>query len=238
MIRIDSNHAYSLTSAKLLAAGLEEFEIRSWEDPVATFEEMARLRRHTAISFSSHNLDITKAASLSVPDAIVSNIANHGGFLRAQRVVGALEIMGIDYWCYSGDTGIGTAAYLHLCAATPWIREPNQSLLRLATDGRDRRRHHAPGEQCPQGPRRTWAWSNAGPGWAESLSSTFCRARSPASFRRPRPARTVSTPAVVLTGITWPVYRSPLSLRSRSAAPSTARQSIPIKRIGRLMFSR
>ena len=130
MIRIDSNHAYSLTSAKLLAAGLEEFEIRSWEDPVATFEEMARLRRHTAISFSSHNLDITKAASLSVPDAIVSNIANHGGFLRAQRVLGALEIMGIDYWCYSGDTGIGTAAYLHLCAATPWIREPNQSLLR------------------------------------------------------------------------------------------------------------
>ena len=91
---------------------------------------MARLRRHTAISFSSHNLEITKAVSLSVPDAIVSNIANHGGYLRAQRVLGALEVMGIDYWCYSGDAGIGTAAYLHLCAATPWIREPNQSLLR------------------------------------------------------------------------------------------------------------
>lgn len=38
--------------------------------------------------------------------------------------------MSIAYWCYSGDAGIGTAAYLHLCAATPWIREPNQSLLR------------------------------------------------------------------------------------------------------------
>ncbi|RUW98968.1 chloromuconate cycloisomerase, partial [Mesorhizobium sp. M8A.F.Ca.ET.059.01.1.1] len=27
--------------------------------------------------------------------------------------------------------GIGSAAYLHLCAALGWIREPNQSLFRM-----------------------------------------------------------------------------------------------------------
>ncbi len=26
---------------------------------------------------------------------------------------------GIDFWCYSGDPGLGTAAYLHACAAHP-----------------------------------------------------------------------------------------------------------------------
>jgi glucarate dehydratase len=130
MIRIDSNHAYSVTTAKVIAAAFEELGVRNWEDPVPTFEEMVRLRPHTSVPFSSHNTDIPKAVALGVPDAIVGNIAGHGGFLRAGRFVAALEAMAIDYWCYSGDSGIGTAAYLHFCAATQWVREPNQSLLR------------------------------------------------------------------------------------------------------------
>ncbi|MEP6567193.1 MAG: enolase C-terminal domain-like protein, partial [Mesorhizobium sp.] len=55
----------------------------------------------------------------------------HGGIGRMLRFVGACEHSGIDYWCYSGDSGIGSAAYLHLCAALGWIREPNQSLFRM-----------------------------------------------------------------------------------------------------------
>jgi glucarate dehydratase len=130
LLRIDSNHAYSLSSARFMAPALEELGIRNWEDPVGSFEEMAKLRQHTALPFSSHNLDLAKAVALGVPDAIVCNVANQGGFLRTLRFVAALEEMAIDCWCYSGDSGIGTAAYLHLCAATQWIREPNQSLLR------------------------------------------------------------------------------------------------------------
>jgi hypothetical protein len=47
------------------------------------------------------------------------------------RFLGACEQARIDYWCYSGASGIGSAAYLHLCAAMAWIREPNQSLFRM-----------------------------------------------------------------------------------------------------------
>jgi glucarate dehydratase len=47
------------------------------------------------------------------------------------RFIGACEAMGIDFWCYSGDSGIASAAYLHLAAATPHIREPSQSLFRM-----------------------------------------------------------------------------------------------------------
>ncbi|MBW8907736.1 MAG: mandelate racemase/muconate lactonizing enzyme family protein, partial [Mesorhizobium sp.] len=131
MIRIDSNQAYSLATARQLARPLEEFGVRNWEDPVATIEEMRELRRHCSIPFSTHNIDIARAMELKVPDAFVGNPTAHGGINRMLRFVGACEHAGIDYWCYSGDTGIGSACYLHLCAALGWIREPNQSLFRM-----------------------------------------------------------------------------------------------------------
>ena len=133
MLRIDSNQAYSLATARRLARPLEELGVRNWEDPVATSEEMRELRRHCSIPFSSHNIDIARAIALRVPDAIVGNPAIHGGIGRLIRFIGACEHSGIDFWCYSGDSGIGSAAYLHLCAAIGWIREPNQSLFRMQT---------------------------------------------------------------------------------------------------------
>ncbi len=131
MLRVDSNHAYSLATARRLARPLEELGVRNWEDPVATIEEMRELRRHCSIPFSTHNLDIARAMELKVPDALVGNPTLVGGIGRMLRFLGACEHAGIDYWCYSGDSGIGSAAYLHLCAAIGWIREPNQSLFRM-----------------------------------------------------------------------------------------------------------
>ena len=131
MLRIDSNHAYSLATARRLVRPLEDLNVRNWEDPVATIEEMRELRRHCSIPFSTHNLDIARAMELKVPDAIVGNPTLVGGIGRMVRFLGACEHAGIDFWCYSGDSGIGSAAYLHLCAAMAWIREPNQSLFRM-----------------------------------------------------------------------------------------------------------
>ena len=133
MLRIDSNQAYSLATARRLARPLEELGVRNWEDPVATFEEMRELRRHCSIPFSTHNMDISRAIDLRVPDAIVGNPTAIGGIGRLVRFIGACEHSGIDFWCYSGDGGIGSAAYLHLSAATGWIREPSQSLFRMHT---------------------------------------------------------------------------------------------------------
>src|SRR6185312_16239043 len=53
-----------------------------------------------------------------------------GGIARTVRFIGACEAMGIGFWCYSGESGIATAAYLHVCAAMPNMVEPNQSLFR------------------------------------------------------------------------------------------------------------
>lgn len=130
MIRLDSNMQWSLATARHVLREIEPYNIRNYEDPVATFEEMAALRRHSAIPFSTHVPDIRRAVALGAPDTIVTNFAVLGGIARAVRFIGACEAMGVGFWCYSGDTGVATAAYLHVTAAMPWISEPSQSLFR------------------------------------------------------------------------------------------------------------
>ncbi|ESZ37587.1 chloromuconate cycloisomerase [Mesorhizobium sp. L2C054A000] len=130
MLRLDSNMQWSLTTARRVLRELEPFNIRNYEDPVATFEEMAALRQHSAIPFSTHVPDIRRAVALGAPDFIVTNFAVLGGIGRAIRFIGACEAMGVGFWCYSGDAGVCTAAYLHVSAATQWISEPSQSLFR------------------------------------------------------------------------------------------------------------
>ena len=130
MLRIDSNQAFSLPSAIYLAPAFEEAGVRNWEDPTPDWTAMKRLRQHTRIPFSGHNTDIGKALAYGVPDAIVSDVAGLGGFSACARFVAGCAAAGIDFWCYSGGSGLELAAYLHACAAFPHIREPNQSLLR------------------------------------------------------------------------------------------------------------
>ncbi|WJS87321.1 mandelate racemase/muconate lactonizing enzyme family protein [Paracoccus sp. TOH] len=130
MIRLDSNMQWSLNTAIRVLREIEPYDIRNYEDPVGTFEDMAALRRHSSIPFSTHAPDIRRAVRMGVPDFIVTNFAVLGGIARAVRFIGACEAMGVGFWCYSGDAGIATAAYLHMSAAQPWITEPSQSLFR------------------------------------------------------------------------------------------------------------
>ncbi len=134
MIRLDANMSWSLSTARHILREIEPYNIRNYEDPVATFEEMAQLRQHSSIPFSTHIPDLWRAVALGTPDNIVTNFAVLGGLRRAIRFIGACEAMGIGFWCYSGDAGICNAAYLHVVAATEWIHEPSQSLFRWQTD--------------------------------------------------------------------------------------------------------
>lgn len=129
-IRLDSNMQYSLTTARWLLRELEPYNIRNYEDPVATFEEMAALRQHSIIPFSTHIPDLKRAVALGAPDYFVCNFAALGGVSKTLKFIAACEEMGKGFWCYSNDLGIMTAAYLHVSAATPHITEASQSLFR------------------------------------------------------------------------------------------------------------
>ena len=115
-------------------ADLEPYNLRNFEDPVATFWEMKQLREHSAIPFSSHFPDLKLAFHLGVPDTIVLNLTVLGGIARTMKFIAACEEMGKDFWFYSGDSGVGSAAYLHVAAATRHVHEPSQSLFRWQTD--------------------------------------------------------------------------------------------------------
>mgnify|MGYP000020561218 FL=1 len=130
MLRLDSNMQWSLTTARWVLRELEPYNIRNYEDPVATFEEMAELRKHSIIPFSTHVPDLRRAVALGAPDYFVCNFAALGGIGKTMKFIAACEAMGKGFWCYSNDLGIMTAAYLHVVAATPWITEPSQSLFR------------------------------------------------------------------------------------------------------------
>lgn len=129
-LRLDSNMQWSLPTAIRIFREIEPYDIRNYEDPVATFEEMAELRQHSSIRISTHVPDIRRAVALGCPDYIVTNFAVLGGISRTMRFIGACEAMNVGFWCYSGDAGIATAGYLHMSAAMPWITEPSQSLFR------------------------------------------------------------------------------------------------------------
>jgi len=134
MLRLDVNMARSLSTARRILQEIEPCNIRNHEDPVASFEEMAKLRQHSAIPFSTHTPDLRLAMRLGVPDTFVLHLTVLGGIARTLKFIAACEAMGISFWCYSGETGIGSAAYLHVVAATHWIHEPSQSLFRWQAD--------------------------------------------------------------------------------------------------------
>jgi glucarate dehydratase len=95
---------------------------------------MAWLRRQTTIAFSSHEPDLIHAARHGAPDAVVINLTVLGGIRRTIAFVNAAELLGVDVWFYSPDTGVGNAAYLQIAGALEWISEPSQTLLRWHAD--------------------------------------------------------------------------------------------------------
>ena len=134
VLRLDANMAFSVAAAHKVLAAIEPYDISNLEDPVASFYDMAKLRQHSSIPFSSHIPDLRLAVRLGVPDTIVLNLTSLGGISRTLKFIAACEAMGVGFSFYSGDAGIASAAYLHVGAATWHIRGPSQSLFHWQAD--------------------------------------------------------------------------------------------------------
>jgi glucarate dehydratase len=52
----------------------------------------------------------------------VLNLTSLGGITRTLRFIAACETLGVDFTFYSGESGIGVAAYLQIAAADPHLR--------------------------------------------------------------------------------------------------------------------
>lgn len=143
--RLDANGAYTVATARTVCRRLADLGIGWLEDPCRTLDEAARLRADgVAVSFSTHEAALGSAARRGVPDGICVDIAELGGIRRTQDFLRACAALGIDFWCYSGDAGVMTAAYLHLTASEPTMIRPHQSLFRFTADVVVEQGHFAP----------------------------------------------------------------------------------------------
>jgi glucarate dehydratase len=133
-LQLDANGGWTVPTAREALARLMPFDISWFEEPVETYEEMADLRPHFPISFSAHAIDLPKAASLRCPDAIVTNVNEHGGVSRTRDFIRACEAFGVGFRFHSGETGIASAAYLHLSAALEHVRGASQTLFHWYAD--------------------------------------------------------------------------------------------------------
>jgi glucarate dehydratase len=133
--RLDANGAYTVPTARRVCRELSELGVGWLEDPCRTLDEVERLRADgTPVSFSTHEVALVRAARRGVPDGICVDIAELGGYRRAQDFLRACAALGVDFWCYSGDAGVMTAAYLHLTGAEASMIRPHQSLFRFTAD--------------------------------------------------------------------------------------------------------
>jgi glucarate dehydratase len=133
--RLDANGVYTVPTARRVCRRLAELGVGWLEDPCRTIDETARLRADgVEVSFSTHEPALVSAALRGVPDGICIDIAELGGLRRTQDFLRACAALGIDFWCYSGDAGVMTAAYLHLTAAEPTMIRAHQSLFRFTAD--------------------------------------------------------------------------------------------------------
>ena len=133
-LRLDANNSWPLNTARKALAKLERFDIANIEDPALTFHDMAKLRQHSAIPFSSHLPNLRLAVDLGVPDTFVLNVMTLGGLRETMKFISACEVMGVGFWFYSGETAVGTGAYMQLAAAIPYLSQPGQSLFRWYAD--------------------------------------------------------------------------------------------------------
>ena len=133
-LQLDANGIWTLATARQAMHQLLPYDIAWFEEPCESYEEMAALRQHFACSFSTHVVDLPKAVRLGCPDAIVSNINELGGIRGTMDFVAACAAMGVGFRFHSGETGVASAAYLHLSAALEHVRGASQTLLRWYAD--------------------------------------------------------------------------------------------------------
>jgi glucarate dehydratase len=133
-LRLDANNSWPLNIARKALKRLEQYDIANIEDPTLTFHDMAKLRLHSAIPFSSHLPNLRLAVELGVPDTFVLNVMTLGGLRETMKFIAACELMGLGFWFYSGESAVGTAAYMQLAAAIPYLSQPGQSLFRWYAD--------------------------------------------------------------------------------------------------------
>jgi O-succinylbenzoate synthase len=124
-IRVDANGGWSVQAAARALRALSRFGLEYAEQPCATLDELARLRRLTDIPLAADESirraeDPLAVKAAGAADLVVIKVAPLGGVRGALRVA---EACGLPAVVSSAvDTSVGLAAGVALAAALPELR--------------------------------------------------------------------------------------------------------------------
>lgn len=125
----DFNGSYSQLEAVRLLRKMEQYDPSHVEEPVdsANIRALAEVKKHTDIPVlcdgpaRTTKEQIQELVFQRACDAVHLDLVINGGYLETQRCAAIAEAGGLKVSCHSspGETGISTAAQLHLVTATP-----------------------------------------------------------------------------------------------------------------------
>lgn len=121
-VRVDANAAWTVDEAVSALKSLDVFGLEYAEQPVATLEEMARLRRRVDVLLAADESvrraeDPMRVAGLEAADIVVLKVQPIGGVRRCLEVA---EACGLPVVVSSAvETSVGIAAGVALAAALP-----------------------------------------------------------------------------------------------------------------------
>jgi len=134
LLRLDANGAWELEEATARVAALARFDLELVEQPVATLEDLARLRRRVDVPLAADESvrgldDARRLARLEAADMVMVKVQPLGGVRKALEVVEAAGVAGVVSSML--ETSVGLAAGLALAACLPEL----QYACGLATAG-------------------------------------------------------------------------------------------------------
>ena len=119
-LRVDANGAWGVDKAVSMINRLAPFDLELVEQPVASLEDLATVRRRVVVPVAADEcvrdlVDAQRLAALGAADALVVKVQPLGGFAATLEVVAAAGVPAIVSSMY--ETSVGLAAGLALAAA-------------------------------------------------------------------------------------------------------------------------
>jgi O-succinylbenzoate synthase len=121
-VRVDANGAWDVDTALATITRLEPFRLELVEQPVASIDDLAEVRRRARVPVAADECvrsvdDARRLAALGAADAVVLKVQPLGGVRAALRVADAAGVPAIV--TSMRETSVGIAAGLALAAALP-----------------------------------------------------------------------------------------------------------------------
>ena len=165
-LRLDANGGWTVPTAREALRRLEPVRRPLLRGPGRDAGRARRAaRRHHGVVLDARDRPRARRARCGVPDTIVTNLNELGGIRRTVEFVAACARFDVGFRFHCGETGVGSAAYLHVSAAVEHVREPSQTLVPLVRRRRDRRRavraDAAASWRCRPGRASAWTLDRA-----------------------------------------------------------------------------